>query len=617
MDKIANQTRRDRALFAAEWMVLRQNSNTLVGAVACLTPIIAFEVILMTIRLKILALAFGILLIFAIVVSISTVLQYEFTSKIDALIRYHIPLRTLIAQFDVLTDEYELIALRLLRRADVTQNEIESIRAQARRDAERITDDLRQFNALVDQAVADRAAGEQSVALFSQLRGAIPFIERELDPFIKTGERVLQAIADGRLNDARSLSLEFRKTEEAFGSDTAALRDKLGELTKAVGREIVSKQRTIQTLSFILFALAGCLGIGAGILVSAHIVRALRRLSEGAAAVEAGNFAVTVPIEGNDELGQLAAAFNRMVEQIRAKERIKDAFGKFVDPRIVTSLITSASGEIDHAERQVVTVFFSDITGFTSLSEQLTATAIVNLLNQYFTAVTAPIRDSNGLVDKYMGDGVMAFWAAPFSPGDTHAAAACLSALQQQVAIQVLNRELPNLLGLRRGAPSLRVRMGLATGEVVLGTIGSTVSKSFTVIGDTVNLASRLQGVNKVYGARIIIAEDTLRLARQEVETRELDLITVVGKSEPVRIYELLGRMGQLAPDEIELAGEFEKGLAAYRAREWETAERLFQRCLEMKPEDGPSILYIQRIAELRKQPLPADWDGVWRLTRK
>ena len=158
--------------------------------------------------------------------------------------------------------------------------------------------------------------------------------------------------------------------------------------------------------------------------------------------------------------------------------------------------------------------------------------------------------------------------------------------------------------------------MGLATGEAVLGTIGSTVSKSFTVIGDTVNLASRLEGVNKVYGTQIIIAEDTLRLAQQEVETRELDLITVVGKSEPVRIYELLGQAGQVASTEIELAREFENGLAAYRAREWEAAEALFHHCLEMKPADGPSAVYIERIAELRNQP-PADSDGVWRVTKK
>jgi adenylate cyclase len=570
----------------------------------------------MTIRLKILSLAFLILIIFGVVLGISTWLQHEFMGQIEALARYHTPLRTLIAQFDVLTDEYELITMRLLRRADVTQNEIESIRAQAHQDAELIVKDLRQIKGLLDRAVTDRAVGEQSVVVFSQLKGAIPFIERQVDPFIGTGERVLQAVADGRLDDARNFSLEFRKTEQAFGPDTAVMRDKLAGLIDVVGRDIVSKQRIIESLSFILFGLASCLGIGAGFFVSTHIVRSLRRISEATAAVQAGHFSVTIPIKVNDEIGQLAAAFNHMVEEIRTKERIKDAFGKFVDPRVVVGLITG-SEDIDHAERQVVTVFFSDIADFTSISEQLTATAIVNLLNHYFTAVTASIREGRGIVDKYTGDGVMAFWAAPFSPGDTHAVAACISAIQQQVATEVLNKDLPNVLGLRRGAPNLHVRMGLATGEVVLGTIGSTESKSFTVIGDTVNLASRLEGVNKVYGTRIIIAEDTLRLAQQEVEIRELDLITVVGKSEPVRIYELLGLAGKLAPGEAELADEFGKGLAAYRALEWDAAERQFQRCLEMKPADGPSALYIGRIAELRKQPPPAGWDGVWHLTKK
>src|SRR5262249_58099705 len=136
----------------------------------------------------------------------------------------------------------------------------------------------------------------------------------------------------------------------------------------------------------------------------------------------------------------------------------------------------------------------------------------------------------------------------PFSPGDTHAVGGCLSALQQQAAIEGLNKELPNLIGVRRGAPTLRVHMGIATGEVIVGTIGSAVSKSFTVIGDTVNVASRLVGANAVYGTRIIISEETLHLARQEVEARELDLVTVVGRTKPVRIYELIGRQGQILP---------------------------------------------------------------------
>jgi adenylate cyclase len=571
----------------------------------------------MTIRFKILALAFVILVVFGVVVGISTWLQHQFMNQIVAITRYHIPLRTLIADFDVRTDRYEVVILRLLRQPAIMQNELEATKSQAQQEAKRIAEDLAQFDALVDKALADPTVARKSASIFSELKGATPFIERQLDPFLKIGDQVLQAAADSRLDEARNLSLEFRKTEAAFGQDTAALREKLAMLTTAVGSTALSSQSIIQDLSLILFALAGCLGIGAGIFVSAHIVRALRRLAEGTAAVQAGHFAISVPVESDDEVGQLATAFNRMVEEIRTREKIKDAFGKFVDPRIVANLITTASGEFDRAERQVVTVFFSDIAGFTSMSEQLTASAIVNMLNHYFTAVTGPIRDSHGIVDKYMGDGLMAFWAAPFSPGDTHAAGACLSALQQQAAIEGLNRELPNLVGLRRGAPTIRVHMGIATGEVIVGTIGSEVSKSFTVIGDTVNVASRLVGANDVYGTRIIISEDALRLAQQEVEARELDLITVVGRTEPVRIYELLGRPGELPSGENELIHEFENGLKAYRAREWAAAERQFQRCLEMRPADRASALYIERISGIRTNPPPANWDGVTRLVKK
>ena len=571
----------------------------------------------MTIRFKILALAFAILIIFGVVVGISTWLQHQFMNQIVAITRYHIPLRTLIADFDVRTDRYELIILRMLRQPAVSQNDLETTRSQAQQEAKRIADDLAQFNALVDKALADPTVARKSQSTFSELKGATPFIERQLHPFLKLGEQVLQAAADGHLDEARNQSLEFRKTEAAFGPDTSALREKLGELTTAVGSAALSSQSIIQGLDLFLFALAGCLGIGAGIFVSAHIVRTLRRLAEGTAAVQAGHFAITVPVDTNDEVGQLALAFNRMVEEIRIREKIKDAFGKFVDPRIVANLIATASGEFDRAERQVVTVFFSDIAGFTSMSEQLTASAIVNMLNHYFTAVTAPIRDNHGIVDKYIGDGLMAFWAAPFSPGDTHASSACFSALQQQAALDGLNKELPNLVGLRRGAPTLRVRMGIATGEVIVGTIGSSLSKSFTVIGDTVNVASRLVGASEVYGTPIIISEDTLRLGRQEVEVRELDLITVVGRSEPIRIYELLGRTGELVTGTLELAHEFEDGLKAYREREWAAAEERFQRCLEMRPADRPSAIYMERIAEMRRSPPPANWNGVWHLSKK
>ena len=271
----------------------------------------------------------------------------------------------------------------------------------------------------------------------------------------------------------------------------------------------------------------------------------------------------------------------------------------------------------DQAERRIVTIFFSDIKGFSSMSERLTAGAMVHLLNGYFSAVADAIRAHGGVIDKYIGDGVMAFWAPPFTPGDEHAAAACRAALAQQAAIAALRPELPHLTGLRRDTPDLVVRMGIATGEVVIGTIGSPTAKSYTVIGDTVNLASRLEGVNKLYGTHVILSEDTHRLTGSQLEVRELDLVAVVGKTEPVRIYELMALAGELEPSHVKLREVFEAGLAAYRAQCWNEAESHFRDCLEIASGDGPSTLFLERIAHLRTAPPPADWDGVWRLETK
>jgi adenylate cyclase len=221
------------------------------------------------------------------------------------------------------------------------------------------------------------------------------------------------------------------------------------------------------------------------------------------------------------------------------------------------------------------------------------------------------------VIDKYIGDAVMAFWTPPFSTGDDHARDACLAALSQQEAIAALRSQLPEITGMRRNPPKLVIRMGLATGDGVVGTVGSESARSYTVIGDTVNLASRLESINKVYGTSIILNEETYRLAQQVIEARELDLITVAGKIEPVRIYEVMGRAGELKPEQDELRDRFAAGLAAYRKKDWDGAQTHFEACLATDMNDGPTQLFLERIDTLRNAALPADWDGIWRLSEK
>lgn len=571
----------------------------------------------MNIRFQIMAMAVALLLIFGVAVLVWALLEKEAQDEIAGITDYHLPLTAMTAEVDVITFEYELLLHRLLRQV---QSRPEQLAATAQRQREivaRLREDFDRANVLLERGMTDTRNDLPDRLTMARLHGTLKYLHRQVGPFAELGERVRETYAAGRRAEAQALVAGFTRFEEAFGPDLAAVRKEVAALTADSTAETAGQMRTALLVGAGLFGLAVVAGLGVSRAFANRLHGALHHLIDGARAVEAGQLTVTIHITWRDEIGQLAKAFNRMIEQLRLKERIKDTFGKYVDPRIVANLVDTSGETLDTAERRSVTILFSDIKGFSGMSEQLTAAAMVNFLNRYFTECTAAIRARQGIVDKFIGDAVMAFWTAPFSAGDSHAAEACLAALAQQEAVVRLRGELPEILGLRRNVPELAIRIGIATGEVVVGTIGSPIAKSFTVIGDTVNVASRLEAVNKVYGTTILVAEETYRLAQGAIDAREVDFVTVAGKTEPVRIYELLAPAGQLAPPLAELRGVFAEALDAYRRRDWGAAERAFADCLRLRPEDGPARVFRERIALFKANPPPADWDGVWRLAEK
>jgi adenylate cyclase len=202
-------------------------------------------------------------------------------------------------------------------------------------------------------------------------------------------------------------------------------------------------------------------------------------------------------------------------------------------------------------------------------------------------------------------------------PAGEHATRACLAALQQLEILASFQQMVPDLIGVRTAVPRIQFRVGLASGEVVIGNIGSENFRGYTVMGDAVNLGSRLESAGKQYGVRVLVSEQTYLLAADAIEVRELDSIRVTGKTVPARVYELLARRGALDATRASLRDRYQEGLANYRARQWDAAVGAFQQCLALDPADVPSRLFAERAAHFRNEP-PADtWDGVWTLTHK
>jgi adenylate cyclase len=231
--------------------------------------------------------------------------------------------------------------------------------------------------------------------------------------------------------------------------------------------------------------------------------------------------------------------------------------------------------------------------------------------------MSAPIRRHQGIIDKYIGDAIMAYWGPPFADDKEQAQLASLAALEMLQLVPQLRAELPELLGVRTLPNAFDLRIGIATGEVLVGSIGSELMMSYTVMGDTVNLASRLEGANKEFGGRILVSEATVAGASAAIEAREIDRVVTLGQTQPQAVFEIMGRKGELTAAQLDLRAHFSEGLAAYRAQRWEEARHAFETALLVMPDDGPSMTFIKRIDKFIAAPPSESWDGSWHLERK
>ena len=302
--------------------------------------------------------------------------------------------------------------------------------------------------------------------------------------------------------------------------------------------------------------------------------------------------------------------FHYVIEQ-RDKRFIQSAFSTYLSPKVVEQLVENPEFLKLGGERKEITAFFSDCKGFTSVSESLSPEELVQLLNEYLSEMTDIILEYDGTVDKYEGDAIIAFFGAP-NPMPDHAARCCLVALDMQ----------KKLIDLRAGwrerdMNELFVRMGLNTGPAVVGNMGSKIRMDYTMMGDTVNSAARFEGANKEYGSSIMIGKLTYENSKDAVECRELDLINVVGKAEPVPIYELLAKKGEMTPEKVKIVEFYHHGLEVYRGRKFDEALGVFAEGLVLDKEDGPLHTMIKRCEYYMLDPPKKDWNGAFVMTSK
>ena len=355
-----------------------------------------------------------------------------------------------------------------------------------------------------------------------------------------------------------------------------------------------------------------CASLLAAVWLARSFTRPVLDLAARVRRIEDGDYGQAMEVAGRDELSQLATSVNNMAAGLAEKERVRDLLGKVVSHEIAEELL-SKSIELG-GEEKVVTVLFVDIKGFTALCEASSPEAVLTMLNRYLSEITRVIESCHGVVDKYTGDSVMALFGAPLSrENDAENALAAVLAIQESmVALNTINRT--------EGMALMEVGIGVHTGLVVAGNLGSHNRLNYTVIGDSVNLAARLEGLTRKYNTPNIVSDACRALAPSFVY-KELDLVRVAGKSEPVRIYELVGEASRISDAQRNELTAFAEALAAYRAQRWSDAIEGFtalnNALPEQKRETSLYAVYLERMEYLPERELPQDWDAVFIFDRK
>ena len=573
-----------------------------------------------SIRQKIVGIAMGLVILMVATSVLSMVMASKVGHLLDELSNKYIPAYGHLARANIRSLERSLAMRRMVIAKmqnppdEASFTERLQIYQQTQNKVEEEADAARKLIASIIDDVSTPSDNVALTRIDTNIDNAVNELHRHLD---RENAQLMSQLEAKDFVEARNTLTRTDQARDEFNQRIDQIRADMLAQVNASASVVLRNQQHAILITIVVTALAAALGLLFAILVSGGITRPVRLLLEGTREVEAGHLDRSIEVITRDEIGQLSAAFNRMIEQLRHKERIRETFGRYVDPRVVEGLINHPKLAAAEGQRRVMTIMFCDMKGFTTLSEGMTPQGLVKVMNRYLSTMSEPIRRHGGVIDKYIGDAIMAYWGPPFVEETDEGQFACLAASEMIKRIAPLREEVTELLGVRVIPTECDVRIGVATGEALVGSIGSEIMMNYTVMGDTVNLAARLEAANKLYGSRSLIAAATVAKTDDTIQFREIDRLMVAGQTQPQAVFELLGRKDELTPKQDLLRTRYADGLLAYRAQRWEQARAAFRAVLEAVPTDGPSATLLSRIDHLQEHPPGADWDGAWRLENK
>jgi class 3 adenylate cyclase len=574
-----------------------------------------------SIKQKIIGIAAGLIILSVITSALSMVLAGRVGHLLDELTGRYIPAYGHLARVNIRSLERSLAVRRMMGARMMRGTTDQAVYAeQLKRFKElgaEVDNEAAEARRLINAIIDDPSTPSDNATLGrldDRIETTMGDVRRRLND---ENARVLEQLEANDFSEASRTMAHIDELRDELNGRIDGIRADMLRQVEASAATVVREQRQTVAISAVVTAIACVLGFVFAMLVGSGITRPVLRLLEGTREVEAGRLDQSISITTRDEIGQLSAAFNRMIERLRQNQRIRETFGRYIDPRIADGLLDQPALAAADGQRRIMTMMFCDMKGFTTLSEGVTPQGLVKIMNTYLSTMSAPIHAHHGIIDKYVGDAIIAYWGPPFIDEAEQANAACLAAVDMVGRIAGLRKDLPELLGVRAIAADCDIRIGIATGEALVGSIGSEFMMSYTVMGATVNLASRLEGANKVYGSRCLISEATASAGAAAIEVREIDRVIVVGQTQAQTVFELMGAKGALSPEQMQLRDIYAEGLAAYRSRDWNAALAAFAAALAVVPSDGPSTALVSRIERLKRDQPSADWDGAWKLEYK